>query len=89
MAWWGGEGPVNDMAEEAEATAQELRTADIVLTTYRVLAEEVNLADAGRSLRHAKRYRFSEGPLMRVGWVRFPGLPYSPTLVVVVVSFFV
>lgn len=57
------------MAEEAEQMAEELRQADVVLTTYAVLAEEVNFTNEERSLRHAKRYKFSEGPLMRVWWV--------------------
>eukprot|EP00884_Botryococcus_braunii_P013532 jgi/Botrbrau1/2217/Bobra.101_2s0046.1 len=58
------------MAEGAEQMAEELRQADVVLTTYAVLAEEVNFTNEERSLRHAKRYKFAEGPLMRVWWWR-------------------
>jgi hypothetical protein len=54
------------MAQEAEEIACDLRKADVVLTTYSVLSEEVNFNNDSRTLRHVKRYKPAEGPLMRV-----------------------
>ncbi|KAF5839335.1 SNF2 family N-terminal domain-containing protein [Dunaliella salina] len=58
----------------ANQAVQELVQADVVLTTYNVLGQEVHFnLDSLRvqgSLRHAKRYQVPETPLLQVAWHR-------------------
>lgn len=60
-----------DAEAEARAAVAELvaEGADVVLTTYAVLQQEVHYSAAGEDaprLRHAKRYRVPDSPLISV-----------------------
>jgi hypothetical protein len=79
--------PAFDAEEEASEAVAAIwgGAADVVLTTYAVLQQEVHLSPrhadgvAARALRHAKRYRVPESPLLQVGGGFLPfALPRTP-----------
>ncbi|GIM15480.1 hypothetical protein Vretimale_18260, partial [Volvox reticuliferus] len=62
-----------DPMAEADAAVGELLEADVVLTTYSVLKEEVHYSPSNRvlsGLRHEKKYSVPESPLLQVQWHR-------------------
>ncbi|GLC48768.1 hypothetical protein PLESTB_000145900 [Pleodorina starrii] len=62
-----------DPQAEARAAVQELLDADVVLTTYSVLKEEVHYSPSNRvlsGLRHEKKYSVPESPLLQIRWQR-------------------
>ncbi len=69
-----GEAPGPSFSPEAEAgeAAAKLRAADVVLTTFEVLKQEVHYSPDNKllgSLRYAKRYHVPVCPLLQVrGW---------------------
>lgn len=68
----GEAGPSFDPQQEASDALQRLLGADVVLTSYEVLRQEVHYSpeSAGmRSLRRAKKYVVPESPLLNVRFV--------------------
>jgi hypothetical protein len=72
--------PVFDSEAEAAAAVDQLMGADIVLTTYPVLQQEVHFSGSKSNgstgstmlgaLRHNKRYKVPESPLLQLHWWR-------------------
>ena len=61
--------PSFDPQQEASDALQQLLDADVVLTSYDVLRQEVYYSPEGaksHSLRHAKKYTVPESPLLSV-----------------------
>lgn len=61
--------PSFDPQQEAADALQLLLDADVVLTSYDVLRQEVHYSPEGaktHSLRHAKKYSVPESPLLSV-----------------------
>lgn len=59
----------SDCVAQAAAAVAQLVAADVVLTTYSVLQQEVHYSPHSqvlRSLRHEKRYKIVESPLLQV-----------------------
>jgi E3 ubiquitin-protein ligase SHPRH len=69
-----GEAPASfDARAAAVVTARTLAAADVVLTSFDVLQQEVYYSPdnpALRGLRHVKRYTVPECPLVAVSWLR-------------------
>ncbi|KAL6782339.1 hypothetical protein ACKKBG_A06415 [Auxenochlorella protothecoides x Auxenochlorella symbiontica] len=70
-----GEAPWPSFSPEAEAgeAAAKLRAADVVLTTFEVLKQEVHYSPDNKllgSLRYAKRYHVPVCPLLQIRWWR-------------------
>ncbi|EFJ39593.1 hypothetical protein VOLCADRAFT_100784, partial [Volvox carteri f. nagariensis] len=68
-----------DPTAEAAAAVRELLQADVVLTTYSVLKEEVHYSPSNRllaGLRHEKKYGVPESPLLQWVWWRLISDPY-------------
>ena len=57
---------------QPEDSVAELRTQDVVLTTYNVLASEIHYTGPkrDRNLRHEKKYESRRSPLMQIHWWR-------------------
>ncbi|KAA6428442.1 MAG: hypothetical protein FRX49_01318, partial [Trebouxia sp. A1-2] len=69
----GEAGPSFDPQQEASDAVQQLQEADVVLTSYEVLRQEVHYSPEGarlHSLRRAKKYVVPESPLLSVSWWR-------------------
>ncbi|KAL0047258.1 hypothetical protein WJX82_010979 [Trebouxia sp. C0006] len=69
----GEAGPSFDPQQEASDAVQQLQDADVVLTSYEVLRQEVHYSPEGarlHSLRRAKKYAVPESPLLSVSWWR-------------------
>ena len=65
----GAAGPSFDPQQEASDAVQQLLEADVVLTSYEVLRQEVHYSPEGarlHSLRRAKKYVVPESPLLSV-----------------------
>ncbi len=65
----GEAGPSFDPQQEASDAVQQLQDADVVLTSYEVLRQEVHYSPEGarlHSLRRAKKYAVPESPLLSV-----------------------
>ncbi len=63
--------PSYNAAQEAHDAMQRLLEADVVLTSYRVLQQEVHYSpnhSQERRLRHAKKYTVPESPLLAIRW---------------------
>lgn len=61
--------PSFDPQQEASAAVRQLLDADVVLTSYEVLRQEVHYSPEGarlHSLRRAKKYAVPESPLLSV-----------------------
>lgn len=59
--------------EERDLTALDMVNADVVLTTYETLRQEVHYGKeeaGGKALRYAKRYRVPNTPLLQCRWWR-------------------
>uniref|UniRef100_A0A061RD63 E3 ubiquitin-protein ligase SHPRH n=1 Tax=Tetraselmis sp. GSL018 TaxID=582737 RepID=A0A061RD63_9CHLO len=64
----------NNLPELSRLMIERFARADVVLTTYPVFTDEVHYAspsgDAGRKLRHEKKFPVPQSPLLRVLWWR-------------------
>lgn len=68
----GEAGPSFDPCQEASDALQRLLGADVVLTSYEVLRQEVHYSPESasmHSLRRAKKYAVPESPLLNVRFV--------------------